>query len=363
MAVYGLSVDWYDPQPMLTRQFVMRIYAEERQVEMYDAKSRRTFLKKSPLPASIMIGDLYLGNEIVLHSRALKIVQYADHATAMALSGSQLKSTVVLTPSCLLAGKLGKIISMLENAGLMIKKLKMVAFGESEAYECTSLLSRDPQVAHLLGSSNCVVVVVSGTDAVRVLISTCKEISDLLGDGMEEIAISAPNNKAAADLEELTFGTTRPLAHWPTARFGTDCTCCVIRPHVISAKKFGAILSHIEATKIYEISALALFKLDIPAATEFLEIYEGVIPAFEASVKQLSSGPCCALELRANGSTVQQFRDTCGPWDVNFAKEIRPNTIRAKFGVDGIENAVHCTDLPDDGGSEVRYFFEILEPI
>ena len=82
MAVYGLSVEWYDAQPMLTREFVMRVYAEERQVEMYDAKSRRTFLKKSPLPASIGLSDLFVGNEIVLHSRALKIVRYADRATA-----------------------------------------------------------------------------------------------------------------------------------------------------------------------------------------------------------------------------------------------------------------------------------------
>ena len=107
---------------------------------------------------------------------------------------------------------------------------------------------------------------------------------------------------------------------------------------------------------------MALFKLDIPAAAEFLEVYEGVVPEFEASVKQLSAGPCCALELQAHDAVVQKFRETCGPWDVNFAREIRPKTIRAKFGIDGVKNAVHCTDLPDDGDAEVRYFFDILEP-
>ena len=129
----------------------------------------------------------------------------------------------------------------------------------------------------------------------------------------------------------------------------------------IVSKQLGVILSHIEATHAYEVSAMGLFKLDVPSAAEFLEVYEGVIPEFEAAVKQLSSGPCCALELRASDA-VQKFRETAGPWDVNFATEIRPKTIRAKFGVDSVKNAVHCTDLPDDGESEARYFFDILEP-
>ena len=123
----------------------------------------------------------------------------------------------------------------------------------------------------------------------------------------------------------------------------------------------GAILSHIEAPKIYEISAMAFFRLDIPSASEFLEVYEGVVPGFGASVKQLSSGPCCALEVRAVGA-VSKFRETVGPWDVNFAREIQPKTIRAIFGIDGVKNAVHCTDLAEDSERELRYLFDMMNP-
>ena len=363
MAVYGLSVEWYDAQPMLTREFVMRVYAEELQVEMYDANSRRTFLKKSPLPSSIRLNDLHVGNEIVLHSRALKIVRYADRATAMALSKSQIVSTVLLTPECIACRKLGAAISMLEDAGLTIKKLKMVALNKPEADKCLQRLHKRPNEGSQLSSNKCVIASVAGTDAVEALTQACPAISESLGgSGIASLALPALDAAAAAALEEMVFGGVSPLAFWPTARFGSNCTCCVVRPHAVMGKQLGAILSHIEALQAYEISAMALFKLDIPAAAEFLEIYEGVIPEFEASVKQLSSGPCCALELRTSGTAVQHFRESCGPWDVNFAKEIRPQTIRAKFGIDGVKNAVHCTDLPDDGESEVRYFFEILNP-
>ena len=39
----------------------------------------------------------------------------------------------------------------------------------------------------------------------------------------------------------------------------------------------------------------------------------------------------------------------------------KPNSIRAKFGTDKVKNAVHCTDLEEDGVIESEYFFNILQ--
>ena len=36
-----------------------------------------------------------------------------------------------------------------------------------------------------------------------------------------------------------------------------------------------------------------------------------------------------------------------------IARHLRPRTLRALFGKDKIRNAVHCTDLPEDGILEV----------
>ncbi|RLV99025.1 hypothetical protein DV515_00010233, partial [Chloebia gouldiae] len=36
-----------------------------------------------------------------------------------------------------------------------------------------------------------------------------------------------------------------------------------------------------------------------------------------------------------------------------LARHLRPGTLRAVFGTDKIQNAVHCTDLPEDGLLEV----------
>jgi nucleoside-diphosphate kinase len=58
---------------------------------------------------------------------------------------------------------------------------------------------------------------------------------------------------------------------------------------------------------------------------------------------------------------VQAFRDLCGPYDPEVARQVKPDCIRARFGVDKVRNAVHCTDLAEDGALEVQYFFQILK--
>ena len=68
---------------------------------------------------------------------------------------------------------------------------------------------------------------------------------------------------------------------------------------------------------------------------------------------------------------VSAFREAAGPWDVDMAKELRPNSIRGMFGeradssndFGGARTGVHCTDLAEDGPSECRYFFELMQGV
>ena len=180
MSVLGFRVEWYDPQPKLTREFVLRIYVDEMQIEMYDLNSRRMFLKKSPLPKSIQLSDLHVGNKITLHSRALHIVQYSDQTTERALSRAQVKSTCVLMPKCVASRKLGAAISMMEGAGLKIKKLKMTRLNVAESEECTTLLHESKLTKKDFSFGHCVFATVAGSDAVEVLKRISKAISALL---------------------------------------------------------------------------------------------------------------------------------------------------------------------------------------
>lgn len=48
---------------------------------------------------------------------------------------------------------------------------------------------------------------------------------------------------------------------------------------------------------------------------------------------------------------------------LSYLLYISPDSSRARFGESVVKNAVHCTDLPEDGEMECRYFFETLSSL
>lgn len=89
-----------------------------------------------------------------------------------------------------------------------------------------------------------------------------------------------------------------------------------------------------------------------------LQVYKGVLPLgeFNAMVDELTSAPCIAFEVadRSGADAVEPFRELCGPMDPEMARVLRPGSIRAQFGLSKTKNAIHCTDLGEDGQLEVR---------
>ena len=103
----------------------------------------------------------------------------------------------------------------------------------------------------------------------------------------------------------------------------------------------------------FEISALEMFHFSKATIEEFYDVYKQVLPEYVPLIEQFISGPSIVLEVR-QANVVKTFREMVGPSDPEIAKYLRPDTIRAKFGFDRVRNAVHCTDLPEDGVIEVR---------
>jgi len=85
-------------------------------------------------------------------------------------------------------------------------------------------------------------------------------------------------------------------------------------------------------------------------------------------VLELISGPSVGIEVTSCDSKIESrskslcdFRNLCGPIDPEIAKRIRPKTIRARFGENVIQNAIHCTDLPEDTELELNRFFNLFK--
>jgi nucleoside-diphosphate kinase len=110
----------------------------------------------------------------------------------------------------------------------------------------------------------------------------------------------------------------------------------------------------------FEVGALFSVHMTLAMGEEFFEVYRTLLPEYIASLGHMCTTPVLAVMITGPGSVVQDFRDFVGPINPALARSLRPKSLRATFGDSLVTNAVHCTDLPEDGEMECRYFFETL---
>jgi len=69
-----------------------------------------------------------------------------------------------------------------------------------------------------------------------------------------------------------------------------------------------------------------------------------------------SPGPVIALALEKEDA-VKAWRDLMGPTNSLKAAEMAPNSLRARFGTDGTQNACHGSDSPVSASRELLFWF------
>lgn len=175
-----------------------------------------------------------------------------------------------------------------------------------------------------------------------------------------------------------------------------DSTCCVIKPHIFKSYQVGNLLidfidllntqSHHHDSSL-EIMDICLFQFqNIEYAHEFFNIYKDLNSPnvnYKCMIEEIVSGPCIALhvnrrhcrysdEISNNNSASDENRSEIlsvhqiirelivGPWNIDIAKELFPYSIRAKYGLNDVQNAIHCTDLQSQIDLELQYMFQIL---
>ena len=176
----------------------------------------------------------------------------------------------------------------------------------------------------------------------------------LFGTDGTKNAVHGSDSSASAARELGIFFPATPL---PTTAIFNNCTLAVVKPHCC-AKQMGPVVDKI-LSEGFEISAMRTWDLAKGVTEEFLEVYRGILPEYHQLVDELSSGQCLVMEVRQENA-VESFRKLVGPLDPEIAAHLRPNTLRGAFGESRVQNAVHCTDLAEDGVLEVTYFFDIL---
>lgn len=369
---FAFLAEWYDPNASLLRRYELLFYPGDRSVEMHDVKNRRTFLKRTQYE-ELRLEDLFIGNKVNIFSRQLVLTDYADQYTARQLGSRKEKTLALIKPDAV--SKVGEIIEIINKSGFTITKLRMIMLSRKEATdfhvdhlskpfynELIQFITSGPVVAmeilrenaicewkRILGPANSGVARTDAPESIRALFGT---------DSIRNAAHGPDSFASAAREMELFFPSSGGCGPANTAKF-TNCTCCVIKPHTLSEGLLGKILMAIRDAG-FEISAMQMFNMDRVNVEEFYEVYKGVVAEYNDMVSEMYSGPCVAIEIQQNNPT-KTFREFCGPADPEIARHLRPDTLRAIYGKTKIQNAVHCTDLPEDGLLEVQYFFKILD--
>ena len=157
-------------------------------------------------------------------------------------------------------------------------------------------------------------------------------------------------------IEEITAYMDR----CPPCSSQRNSTLCIIKPHVVKSGDVGPCIEAILKAG-FEIEGLFAIHMSIPICEELFGVYRGVYSSYSKTIEEICSGPVLAVMVTGTGDhVVEDFRSFCGPIEPELAKVLRPNSLRARFGINSFRNGVHCTDLPNDGPMETKYVFETL---
>lgn len=379
--------EWFDSDPQVTKKYLLKYYPSTQEVEMKGTSTRTKFLKRTKMDnQSLTKSDFYIGATIILFSRDLKLVDYGDNYTRELLYSLSETSVVLLTPNA--SGQAGTIVKLIEEADLTLVNMKTFRIEDDLIFETASMLGLDQDDLKLHHSNKddhsdnmndemnyCIAIEFRGEKCIERLLTTSSIIQQTIlhknNDKWTNILIAASDPEKVKLWKDLFITCKHP----PTAVFNTrnnndmmttmnkskhssSLSCIIIKPHAIKARMAGAIMNDILHKKQYKISAMQIFHLDRIHAVEFYEAYKTAVKNFYTMVDELCSGPILVLEVCCD---VDEFRNNvAGPYDVEMAKSLYPDTIRAKFGKDRIQNAIHCTDLPEESENELSYFFDIL---
>lgn len=136
---------------------------------------------------------------------------------------------------------------------------------------------------------------------------------------------------------------------------GTELTFSIIKPNAVKKNAIGPIIAMFEKEGL-KIAAAKLARIEKKQCEEFYAEHSAR-PFFGELVAFMTSGPVMLMALSGEGA-VAKNREIMGATD---PKKANPGTIRALFGDNVGENAVHGSDSPESAMRELNIFFKETE--
>ncbi len=127
-------------------------------------------------------------------------------------------------------------------------------------------------------------------------------------------------------------------------------TLLIIKPDAVKKRVIGKIISMLE--EHFDIKGIRMKKLTLDEAKRFYKVHKGK-DFYEGLCEFMASGPSVGVLLEGE-DVIKELRDFIGSTDPKKAKN---GTIRALFGTDVRQNAVHASDSPASAEYEIPFYF------
>ena len=131
-----------------------------------------------------------------------------------------------------------------------------------------------------------------------------------------------------------------------------ETTFSIVKPNAVKKNVIGAIIDKFEKNGL-KVAAAKFMRLTKPQCEEFYAEHKAR-PFFNEVVRFMTSGPVLLLALTGENA-VTRNREIMGATD---PKKSAPGTIRALWGDNVGENAVHGSDSAASAERELNLFFK-----
>jgi nucleoside-diphosphate kinase len=129
-------------------------------------------------------------------------------------------------------------------------------------------------------------------------------------------------------------------------------TLLIIKPDAVKAGNAGNILAMLEGAGGFRVKALRMEQLTRESAEKFYAVHRER-PFFGDLVEFMTSGPCIPMVLEKEDA-IQRLRGFIGATNPAEASD---GSIRALYGSNIQNNAVHASDSSESATVEIPHFF------
>ena len=132
-------------------------------------------------------------------------------------------------------------------------------------------------------------------------------------------------------------------------------TLAILKPDCVRKNLQGQVIARMQNAG-FKILGMKMVRLSPISAGAFYAVHKDR-PFYQGLVEFMSGGACMPLALEKENA-VEDFRTLIGKTD---PADAAPGTIRKDFAESKGENIVHGSDSPENGRSEVAFFFSEKE--